>query len=73
MWGGETGASFRGGDQNESWVQSKIPAPSLALASKACNERKKLGSPESNKGPELALLSEHSGASYCAKPFTSSK
>lgn len=48
--------SFMRGDQNESWVQSKISASSLALSSQACNQRKKLGSPESNKGPELPLL-----------------
>lgn len=51
-----------GGDQNESWVQSKILASSLALSSQACNQRKKLGSPESNKGPELPLLSTQAPA-----------
>lgn len=45
---------LNGGNQNAPRVPSKIPAPS-AFSNQACNKRKKLGSPESNKraGPGI--------------------
>lgn len=46
--------SFNGSNQNALRVQSEIPASS-AFISQACNQRKTLGSPESNVGARTGI------------------